>query len=252
MRNLMGFIFIFTVQVGMAQFNVSDKTISGNAYFRFQKRDYKYYNNLSSDTIKISYDYDRFLNVNLDIGKGKFQTKNKLVEYYLNYSLNGNFTEVSDYDSMEVNRIRFYSSTMNQHNLKFSRQTSNFVPIKEKFGYSWNYSYYLYLNLIHQKSHYTLSGSSKNPNTAALGIGANFNMGLWYKLNEHFLLQTRYYLFDINLDYSDRQSSGASNPHESNFNGQISTSTAINLNLNSIRVGLTYFIPSKGEVKSKK
>lgn len=251
MRIILSFIFIFTFQVGMAQFNVADKTISGDANFSFENREYKYYNNLSRDTIKVSYEYDRYLNLGLNVGKGKFLTKNKLVEYYLNYSLKGSFSEDSDYDTLELNRIRYYRSNINQHNLKFSRQTSNFVPIKDKFGYSWNYSYYLYLNLIQQKYQYTIYSSSMNPLTAALGIGANFNLGLWYKLNDHFLFQTRYNLFDINLEYSNRQSSGASNPQENNFRGKVSTSTNINLNLNSIRVGLTYIIPSKSVVKTK-
>lgn len=243
MRNYILIVLLFVSQVSFAQFSVNQKTISGYTFLDFQNQKNKNFNYLGSDTVKVQLRNNQTFGFNIGIGKGKFVSDKKLKTWVINYSFTSNDALSENYDSLEINRLSYNKSYHVDHYISLRNQTTNFVSIKPKFGFLWAYSYSLNLILNKRETENNYSGNvvntTKNP---SIGVGGNFNLGLWYKINERFFVQASYNLVSASLSYSNLSNSSSANTSTSTINMGINGINSINTGPENIGFGFTYIL----------
>ncbi|MFY8020362.1 MAG: hypothetical protein ACOVP1_04160 [Bacteroidia bacterium] len=243
MRNYLLAILLLVSQISFAQFSVNQKTISGYTFFDFQNQQNKNFNYIGSDTIKVQLRNNQTVGLNIGLGKGKFVSEKKLKTWSIHYNFTSNSALSENFDSLEKNRLSFNNSKSVEHNISLRNTTTNFVSIQPKFGFLWSYTYSLQLLLSKREYQNTSSGNdvftTKNP---SIGIGANLNAGLWYKINERFFVQASYNLVSAHLSYSNLSNSSSSTARTSNINLGINAINSVNMGPEYIGFGFTYIM----------
>jgi hypothetical protein len=243
MRNYILIILLFLSQITFAQFSANQKSISGYTFFDFQNRNVKNFNYLTSDTVKIQRANNKSTGFTLGLGKGKFVSEKKLKTWAVYYNYNSSFELTESYDSLEINRIYYNQNLSIDHTFSIRNLTTNFVSIKPKFGFLWSYSYSVRLKLskIESESNNSLPViyTNKSP---SVGVNADFNAGLWYKINDRFFVQTSFNLLSANLTYTNISNSSLANASTSNISLGINGISSINMIPETISFGLTYIL----------
>ncbi len=243
MRNYILIILLLLSQISYAQFSANQKTISGYTFFDFQNQNNKYFNYLSSDTVKVQRANNKSTGFTLGLGKGKFVSEKKLKTWAIYYNYDSRFDLSESFDSLEINRINYNQNSSIEHMFSIRNQITNFVSIKPKFGFLWSYSYAAILQLSKRESESNYSSpivyTTKSP---SIGVNAGFNAGLWYKINDRFFVQTSFNLLSANLTYTNISNSSIANSSSSNFNFGINGINSINARPETLSFGLTYVL----------
>lgn len=243
MRNYILITLLFLSQMSFAQFSANQKTISGYTFFDFQNRNVTNFNYHNSDTVKVQRANNKSTGFTLGLGKGKFVSEKKLKTWAIYYNYNSSFVLSESFDSLEINRINYNQNLSIDHTFSISNLTTNFVPIKPKFGFLWSYNYSARFQLSKRESESTYSlpeiYTTKSP---SVGVNAGFNAGLWYKINDRFFVQTSFNLLSANLTYSNISNSSISSTSTSNINFGINGINSVNIRPQALSFGFTYIL----------